>query len=228
MAVTVTLATLKVHLGHMLGDPDETTYTAAKKLAALNLARDYVTQFFLQWPGKSIVSSTTLTMVSGTETYAIDKEVFHVEKVIVVDDDGNYIPIRPIPFGDTESFESSSSTDYPLYWYRVGNTLGFKPKPTRADTVTVYYTKQANDLASDSDAITMPPWIRNLILFKAADYISGWGGDHQSKRAFASDFEEAKREAEVLLSNYQNQEPPRSGMRQIWEWHLPYAVAALE
>mgnify|MGYP003146588778 CR=1 FL=1 len=191
MAVTVTLLTLKTDLGHILDDESETVYSATRKTKFINLARDHVQDWIDQWGGKAMLGVSSIALVADTKEYAIDKEVKQIEKVTVVRDDGTERLLGPVNFIEAEYTETSTTVGVgiaPLSYYRQGYNVGFLPIPNEAGTAKLYHTKQQDDLASDSDALVMPPWIRSLILFKSASYCASTRGDRSAKALFESDY----------------------------------------
>jgi hypothetical protein len=227
VAVTVTLTTLKTKLGALMKDPNESSYSASEKTTALNLSIDAVADFFNQWGGKALMGATTINLVADTETYAISREITTIEKVTVTRTDGTLRPLSPIEFVEAEDYDATSVTgsDFsPSVFYRNAYTLGFKPVPKAAAVVTVYHTSMSDELSGGSDQLAMPPWVRNMILFKAAVYLARMNGDRSTAVAWEQEYEQARMDKQVVLENrsWQSAEPDhvKGEPWEIWSEHL--------
>lgn len=218
----VTHATLKTKLGALLNDTDENVYSASLKTIAINMALDTIRNYFLQWGGKGVVQSTPVAVVAGTELYAISQNMMQIEKVVVTLDDGQFRQLTPIDFDEAEEYNGviSDNSQHPLYYYRQANEIGFKPKPVRSSTVTIFHSNWEEDLSADGDTLAMPSWVRVPVLFKAASIAASMKADLKAKQAFESDYGEAKQELEYQLHTWQKQR--NQGVRQVdlWDTHL--------
>lgn len=214
MAVTTTLADLKTTLSHLLDDEGKKIYSDSRLREAIRLAVEELEDVFAQWDAKGLVARTTLSVVSGTIEYAIDKEVKTIEKVTVLKSDGTERQLTPILFTDADAYQAevSLSSLGPLYYYRKANNIGILPKPSSSFTVYVYHTSMSDLLTADTDALTMPPWVRRALLWKAASYAATTKGDRQNVALFEKHYADSLRELEMVLARWQKQRPERVGI----------------
>jgi hypothetical protein len=118
------------------------------------------------------VTSTSVTLVAGTETYALPADFFKERGVDYVEGSTRYT-LDPFEFAERNDMEilAGASGFATAYRYAiVGANLRVSPKPTAAGTLTLWYVPQVTLLAADGD--TLPTryslaWERYIVLYAA-------------------------------------------------------------
>ena len=205
MAVTTRLD-LQTSASIILGDPGNLIYKAAQVQEAIHMAMHTIRDWFSQWPGFFLTQTTTVTVASGTELYALSEHVMQINKVETTNDDGDTIQLRPIDFGEADTYRPTvsnpSGRSHAQYYYRVGAQIGFIPSDALSNDVTVYHQSSVVDLAADGTTIDMPYWMRNMIVFKVCSYCCSITNDKESKDAFERDYFEIKQMKELQTHDW--------------------------
>jgi hypothetical protein len=223
VALTITLTQLRTNLRYLLDDPNGRVYTDAPSALFLNLARDHVVDQIAHWGGIPLVARATISIVADTIEYNLpdsneQKSLKWIQKVTILRDDSTERRIPPIEWKDSEDYsnplQTPSLTDV-LAYYRQGYKIGFLPKPKRAETAYVYHTSVTADLATGSDVLVMPSWVRDLVLFRAAEIAAASKGDQRTADRYAGLYQKTYQGKLLILSEWQDQET--SSVRSLWE-----------
>jgi len=94
-------------------------------------------------------SSDTATTTADTQEYQLPNDLQKLVSVTVSDGTNAY-PVQEITSMEqwNNINTNSPSTDYPSYFYIIGNTINFYPYTNASDTITYYYKKRVKDLAN--------------------------------------------------------------------------------
>jgi len=221
MAVAVTLTTLATDLGHILDDENARAYSLARKTKFINMAMNHVSQILQSWGGKALVVLTDITSIVDQIEYAIAAETMQIEHVAWELDDATYRELQHIPFA-TKLQHDTKENGTPTVFYRRGAFIGVLPKPdTAGRNIRVYSSKMQDDLTG-SAALALPPWCRNMILYKAAALIVSTKGDDKVKRLFENDFAQERNEFLITVSRWQRMSPDYVQK----QWELEFTVGA--
>ena len=218
MANTVNLGTLRADVMALLDDESNLDVSANRANRCINLALDHVRHLLIQYPGEPFAAKDTITVVSGTVEYAIAAEIMMINKVTCLRSDATERALSPVTHREAEQYQDRTTVGQdvaPAYYYRKANYIGLLPKPQSAATVYVYSQKQPDALAADGTAIVAPPWVRNLVVWKAAAYAATSKGDRHTVELFEAQFAAERREMEFTLSLWQNHE--RERVRPMWD-----------
>ena len=226
MAITVTLSTLRTDVQALMDDTAGVLYTDTLVAIALNKSLRHLRHLFMTWEAVPYAAKDTISVVADTVEYAIDKEIRIFEKVTVLGSDSKERQLEVVDFTDVERLQDQGSSDTigPRYFYRKANFIGFLPTPQSAHTAYVYSSKEPDNLSADGDAITMPPWVENVVVFKACSYCASAKGDMKAKQLYENDYKEAKVEMEFTMQRWQRQETV--GIRPLWDldWDVALSV----
>ena len=132
-----------------------------------------------QYQFDQLSASTTITTVSGTDTYELSvSDVLSITKVV---DDTNNCTLYTMNEEQYHRYvQGASVTGTPVYWYvdGVGSNsrynLTFYPTPNGAYTLYVYYTKSPTELVTSPSAtspVIPQPWDDSIIYRAVA---RGW------------------------------------------------------
>lgn len=224
MAITVTLSTLRADVLSMLDDANSDIFSTALVDKMVNRSLTHCRHLISNWSARPFSAKDTVSLVADTREYAIDKEIRIIDKVTVLRTDGvTERALTPVDFTDVERFDTGNSNSedlQPTHYYRKANFIGFLPTPKAAKTAYVYSQKEPDDLSADGDTITAPPFLRNLITFKAASYCASAKGDRAAKGMFEADYQEEKVEVEYTLARWQQHETDKT--RPLWDvdWNV--------
>ena len=218
MAITVTLSTLRADLRATLNDPDGSYVSAAQALRFINMGIESAAHMFAISSLAPFAASDTIALVVDQTEYSLDKEIRLIEKVTVASTDGTARLLEVIPFTDVERIQvgpARADAASPSYYYRRDTNIGFVPTPKEVRNVTLYSQKQPDYLAADGDAIAMPPWVRNLIVYEAAVIGAAAKGDANTQMSLSALRDREKQEVEFAIMRYQSQDHER--VNTLWD-----------
>ncbi len=177
-----------------LCDADSTSYPAADMLRRINNAYETVVGWILmadgrwQWDDNNFTTFpvATTTLVSGQRDYQFDTSHLKIERIEILNADGNYYPITPfdkddIPEGVSVS-EYYETAGQPTCYDLSGSSVVLYPAPDNGVTVTlalglkVYFQRTADVFTSGqvSTGTKQPgfasPWHYVLAYMAAVPY----------------------------------------------------------
>ena len=131
-----------------LVDADTTSYTAALLLIRVNTAYEKVVAKILGCDGRWQFDDTnytsfpiaTTTLVNSQPDYTFDTAHLKIERVEVMDANGNYYPLEPIDLDDLGGIaptEFHETDGRPYYYDKQGNSLVLYPAPDNGVSVTL-------------------------------------------------------------------------------------------
>jgi len=146
-----------------LCDADSSSYTDAQLLRRVNEAYKDIVGMIIGLDGTWEFDDSNYTthpigttdLVAAQQDYAIDTTFLAIERVEVLDDEGNYHLIHPIdkdsvPVALTEFYETDG---FPQYYDKSGNSFFLYPAPAAADVtlaagLKVYFQRTADVFTS--------------------------------------------------------------------------------
>lgn len=139
------------------------------------------------------LGSTTITTVTGTDTYAIPASDFFKAKSVDVDINGRSRTVSMFKWEDRNRYQDGRGWDFdsPVAWRLYGNNIVFLPRPSGVYSVTLWYHPAPPLMTSGSDTI---------------DGVAGWEEAVIVGTAWKLALEEADLElADRLGAEYQRQ-----------------------
>jgi len=144
----------------------------------------------------------TTTLVAGQGDYTLPSGYLRVNRVEVMDSNGDYHKLTSIDQSDvTEAYTEHEETDgLPKYYDLIGNVINLKPSPASSDvTLTAglrLHILREIDIFTTSDTDQEPgfpePFHRIVVYGACYDFLSRPGGDKEAANTY-------RQEVEVLL-----------------------------
>lgn len=146
-----------------LCDADSTSYPAADLLRRVNMAYEEIVGKLIQGDGRWQFDDSnytdlpigTTTLVNGQQDYAFDVRFLNVERVEVMDAQGNYQELTPIDKGDIKiaMSEYQKTNGMPREYDKQGESIVLYPAPatgsvTMATGLKVHYQRTASIFTS--------------------------------------------------------------------------------
>lgn len=150
------------------------------------------------------ILSTNTDLVAGTEEYQIPLTIRKVDRIEVLDDDGDYHPITPLDKSQikgTALSELYTTDGFPKYYDLAGQYLHFYPTPAAGDITTTdglkwFFTRDIKPFAI-TDTATEPGidnHFHRIISFGTAyDYLLA-NGEPDSQRQILNEIDRLKGE----------------------------------
>ena len=111
----------------------------------------------------------TTTLVDGQQDYALPSTAFEIERVEILDKDGEYVLISPIDktwVKDESMTEFEGTNGMPKYYDLVANSIFLYPAPSTDDVTAVagikIYFRRGIDTFSITDTATTPGFQENF------------------------------------------------------------------
>jgi len=107
-------------------------------------------------------TSTTISIVGGTDTYALPSDFYKLDGVdLSLDNSGRYLTLRPLQFAERNKFRSGLAlTTAPFgqvfKYVLVGSNIRFIPIPSQTNTVQLWYTPEPALITSLSTTLSIP------------------------------------------------------------------------
>lgn len=124
----------------------------------------------LKWGDRYRVSSSVLTTIANTSSYALPADFFHLLGVDLVVD-GKTLSLEPFIFQERNALKNSSLviTGHPLPRYALeGDNLRLYPAPTSVRTGTIWYVPTSALLVAGIDTVNFPNGFERYIVLYAA------------------------------------------------------------
>lgn len=96
------------------------------------------------------LSSNNISVVSGTETYALPADFWRVQGVDVLSS-GKYYPMPRFNFAERHQLQDSGDVIRSARYRVMGSNLRIRPKPTWTGTAVLWYIPAPAQLVNDSD-----------------------------------------------------------------------------
>lgn len=148
----------------------------------------------------------TTTLVDGQADYALPAGFLRVERLEVMDNNGDYHRLKPIDHTDIKGAytEFEDTNGLPKYYDLVGNSIILKPAPAAADITTTaglrIHILREIDIFTTSDTTQQPgfpePFHDILVYGPTYDYLIARGDVDKAR--------EYRQEAEVQLEKLRN------------------------
>ena len=154
--------------------------TNATIVDALNSAHKRVGNAIIAQDQNLLVTTGTITYVSGTELYALPTTNGVVKRVLKVTrtDLSENKDLHPIRLQERKRYLADSGTtdadELIEYYYLQGQYIGIVPVPTTSASanVTIHYAQELADLDADSDTFGVSDDYFELICYTAASQLS--------------------------------------------------------
>lgn len=121
------------------------------------------------------VSSTTLSLVAGTDTYALPSDFYKLRgcDLVVGAGAGDYATLSRFEWSERDRYSNQWSAAYTANGHALryciqGSNLVFAPVPTAAHSVRLWYVPERTALAVDADTLTVTPGWEEYIALDAA------------------------------------------------------------
>lgn len=129
----------------------------------LNREQSVVQNHLIQSFENYFVTEANISLVNGTDEYALNSSVIKILRVEwIANDINNPTEIIPISFNDKEMYtglniDTTAASDVSAYTIK-GNNMVLRPRPQRttASAVRYYYVKKLADLTTASDVSEIP------------------------------------------------------------------------
>jgi hypothetical protein len=199
-----TYSELKSNLQKELDLEDETFITPTEFLNYFNEGVDMVEAAIHTIYEDYFLTSSTVSLVSGTPTYSLPSDIYAQKIRLIVYNDGasKIYPIRRIK-KLIETAQIYSSTDNYNYLITNDSVAGLKLKffPTPAETnsnVTVWYVRNAKKFALDADVCDIPEFTSVIIQYVRWKCLDKEG--HPATQSALADLERMKQDMVTTLT----------------------------
>lgn len=147
--------------------------TDADILPALNRAQDYAFDIYARKYPEPILQTSTLLLVSQVQEYEIPEDVFEdrilkIEIAIPSGTGSTYAEVQQISFRDLSNYESTSSTNIPIYYAIYGRKIRFVSPPTGIYTARMWSLKSPEKLVLSQGRITVLNDVSNYVVVDSA------------------------------------------------------------
>ena len=127
-------------------------------LPALNRAQDRAASILSRQYNSPLLTSHTLTFVSGTDAYLLPEDILE-DKVLYVEitssgSNGKYYRLDPIDIKNATDYYYNSTTQYPVGWFIKGKYIVFVPTPNGTSTARIWYQQDPLPLVETEGRIT--------------------------------------------------------------------------
>ena len=132
-----------------IGDFGTSLITDAEMLFEINLSQQKVFRHIARVCPTAFTSQSTISIVSGTDTYTLPTDFFSVIRVVDITDDNidTQFDIFPLPLGRLTEAHTGSHPRYAI----SGDSIIFAPKPTRSRTYLLDYVPFPQDFVGVSE-----------------------------------------------------------------------------
>lgn len=194
---TRTVTSIFTAVKRQFGDESGVQLEDADLLRWLNDAQNEINS-----ENKVLKATSTTPAVSGQASYTFPTaQILQIESIHF-----NGVPIRNVPFAQAEEIligNDPTATGTPQYWYEWGGTFTFWPAPDTTDDITLYYTKNPDEILASFDPVNavigLPDKydgdIISYILKQAYEMDEDWQASGAKKQEFTEGLA-AKREDE--------------------------------
>jgi hypothetical protein len=175
-------------VAYLLGDPDQTVFTAAVADQAVDNANREVAREFGTCIEEAIFTTTADVRTYGTTEMGFAGTPYRVLEVQRRESDTLWWPLDWKPWARvTENPTSSLSYSYSFNPYDSGTSatarLLLDPTPNEAFRIRVI-AQCTPEAITTNDITSQPPEVENTIFLKAAMSLRGMEGDHEAQAAY--------------------------------------------
>jgi hypothetical protein len=168
-----------------LGDDNHPYWTSALIHECINASRDALRDIAAESDPDRYVSTTDVTIVSGTESYDLSGESppFWKDLAAWVEDgttDTGWRRMQRLEVDRIHEVGKPSSDVEDWFYYFWGQTLYVHPEPSAAGTVRVVYLGTTTDLSDDSDPVTLTPQELKWLLLDVGLEVADKRDDHEA------------------------------------------------
>jgi hypothetical protein len=212
VARNVTLTTLKSRVRWRTDTENETTrFSDTNIVDAINEGLAKLHSRMVRARGESYLESTsTVSTVNGTESYALPASFLSLLKVYTTIDNREIV-LTPYEFVETDGYTDTSSWS-PLVdlQYRLrGANISFRPIPDAAHTVTLVYAPASVLLVSGSDTVDGVDGLEEFAVAWAAKRIATQQRDFALCNVLDGEMERGLQEIDGLCHARDAAMPPR-------------------
>ena len=164
MSNTVTLAILRTAAKQRADMENNNFITDAEWLTYINASYGEFYDLLIQhFEGDYVYSTSAISIVSGTATYALPSDFYKVLGVEILDG-SYYVPLKRYQLHHRDSRPGSSGIH--LQYRLQGSNIAFIETPTTTETGRLIYVPLYTDLASDGDTFEFhgPGWEEYVII----------------------------------------------------------------
>ncbi len=141
---------------------DQSGTAGTELIRYLNMAYKDVYQQIILSKEFYFTTSTTISIVGNTSSYALPVDFYKLDGVdLALDSSGRYLTLLPSMFKERNKFRSSlayaTAPFGQVYKYiLVGSTIQFIPLPTSAATIQLWYTPEPAVITSLAQTLSLP------------------------------------------------------------------------
>lgn len=156
MAKTVTLLNLRTQAQQRSNMENSGFITTAEWNTMINSSCDELYDLLIAAYVEYFLSTSTISVLSGTDTYPLPADFYKLVGVdLVLDSNGNAVSLKPFQFGERNSFLftptwNTVGASY-LRYHLQGANVRFVPIPNTAQTVKLWYAPARANLVLDAD-----------------------------------------------------------------------------
>lgn len=154
MASLVTLGDLKTRIRRQADMEFSAFIQDAELVAMINDSCQDLYDMLIQAGELYKITSTTINVVPGTDTYALPADFYKLLGVDWSIGNNDWVTMRKREFAERNNFSRTPSffrTNGVLEYILFGDSLQFSPQPTSNATVRVYYAPAMTILVNDAD-----------------------------------------------------------------------------
>ena len=144
------------------------------------------------WNWLALMEETSLSVVSGTDTYSLTGygNRYQIQQIHDTTNNGYVRAMKQKDFRRYLDFPGTTTSDIVSFWRIKGNDsngdpeIQFWPEPTASSSLTVYAKVPQANLSADGDVLTVPEWPVILGAYAKALSERGEGGGATIQAAF--------------------------------------------
>ena len=163
-----TWSEIKTKIHDDLDLKSEVFITASELLGYANEAIDEAESLVHTLYQDYYLTSTTLSLVNGTQDYDVQSDIYgdKIRRVLITVGSRNYEIKRIRDIGRISNIESSDDFRYILINDAANSNVKIRiyPTPSGAHTATIWYIRNANELATDTDTCDLPEIATQFVL----------------------------------------------------------------
>jgi hypothetical protein len=127
-------------------------------------------QLAAQKTGCSLTTTTDTTVVAQRE-YTRPSNCLRIERLTWYNTKMKKITLTDVDAVEQTGYGHQGLSGQPVYYYEFGNTIGFSPIPSEAQTIVYYYVQEPTRLTAASSNFTIPDeyghYLADYVLYRA-------------------------------------------------------------
>jgi hypothetical protein len=156
--LTVTLAQLRTNARNRADMAGSQFVSDAELNGYLNSSANELWDLLVSTVEDYGLSSSTVSLVAGTDTYSLPASFYKLRGVDLVDSNGNIIAtLKPYNFRERASYSYSPTWNLAglayLRYHVQGNSIKFVPLPNQNQNVLLWFIPVLTQMVSDSDTL---------------------------------------------------------------------------